>query len=205
MQQEAELGLHACPVERHAAGGVSQKQPVLPFVHETTDPLEPYIRHERPLQQLASLVQDCEAFEQEGGGGPHTPELQTSVAEQHGKLELHEPPLFAQVGGGAEVWQVPLTQVSGEQHSPLVVQLVPVALQQVPAVAPAAIVQVVGEQQSAFAVQLAPPGWQAPPPPEVAVLQTWVAESQRAEQQSALVLQAAPSPTQPPHTLPSKQ
>lgn len=157
------------------------------------------------MQQLASVVQPCEAFEQEGGGGPHTPELQTSVAEQQGKLALHDPPVLAHVGAGAAVSHVcdDVLQVAGEQQSASALHAVvlPALMQHFPAVAPAATVQVEGEQQSPFAVQLAPPGWHAPV--LEAVLQTPF--SHTAEQQSAPVAQAAPSPTQPPHTVPSKQ
>jgi len=180
---------------------VSQKQAVP--VHGTScwSPLT--VRHTSPLQQLASVVHDCETFEQVGGGGPQVPELHTSVALQHGKVPLHDPPLFAQVGGGTgeAQWLVP-SQVSGEQQSPEVAQEAPTALQQVPANPPEATVQVLGEQQSAFTVQLAPPVWHAT---GVCDLQRWVVESQSAEQQSAPDVQALPSPTQPPQTVPSKQ
>lgn len=204
VQHMAEVGLQVWPVLMHEAGGTSQKQPVVPL-QETTAPALSKVRQARPLQQFASVAHACEAFEQVGGGGPQIPELQTSVALQHGNVVLHDPPVFAHVGGGTEVWQVPLTQVSGEQQSALEAQDAPGALQHVPAVAPGGTVQVLGEQQSAFTVQLPPPTWQAPPPPEVAVLQTWVVESHRAEQQSAFVAQVTPSPTQPPQTVFSKQ
>jgi len=194
----------AWPVRRHWTGGVSQKQAVP--VHGTSCSDTLMVRHVSPLQQLASVVQDCDTFAQIGGGGPHVPELQTSVGLQHGVL-VHDWPEFAQVGGGATLLQVfvpPMSQTAGEQHSAFDVQLRPRsgALQQVPDVLPAPMVQVLGEQQSAFTVQLAPPGWQAPPPP---VLQTWVMESQVNEQQSAFTLQVAPSPMQLPQTEFSKQ
>jgi hypothetical protein len=42
------------------------------------------VKHCRSVQQLASLVHDCESPEHVGGGGPQTPLLHTSVALQQG-------------------------------------------------------------------------------------------------------------------------
>jgi hypothetical protein len=133
-------------------------------------------KHWRPVQQLASVVHDCESPEQTGGGGPHTPLLQASVALQQGIVPEQAWFVSAQVGGAA-----------GAVH--------------VPCVAPGGMAQVFGVQQSAFTVQEPPAGRHVFPP---GVAQCPV-PSQNAEQHCALEVHVAPSATHAPHTTPSKQ
>lgn len=114
--------------------GWSQKQAVAPL-QGTSWFVASTVKHCSPEQQLASVVQACEVPEQEGGGAPQTPLLQTSVALQQGIVEEQDWPVFAQVGATAGAVQVPLvapgamTHASGEQQSPFAVQLPPVETQ----------------------------------------------------------------------------
>ncbi len=173
VQHPADVALHVWPVLRHEVGGTSQKHAVP--AQGTSCWLSSTAKHWSPLQQFALDAQDWAAPEQAGGGGPQTPELQTSVALQQGR-EAQDPAVFAQVGGGSVIG----------------------GAVQVPPVAPGRTVQGFGEQQSPFTVQLPPVGWHAV---AVCVLQT--PASQKDEQQSAAASHVAPFGAHPPQTVPS--
>ncbi len=132
--QHAWSGVHDWPVFLQTGAGTSQKHAVP--AHGTICSYWFTEKHCIPVQQLASEVQDCDTPEHGGGGGPQTPVLQTSVALQHGSVE-QDSAVCAQVGttiGAVHVpWVQPagISQVFGEQQSPLTVQLPPAGMQAV--------------------------------------------------------------------------
>ena len=161
------------PMFRHS--GVSQKQAAPLHGILTLEPGSWSVRHCRPVQQLASVVQDCESPEQVGGGGPHTALLHTSVALQQGMVSEQACDVCAHVGGATGAVQVPLVSPGRMRH-------------------------VSGVQQSPFTVQLPPVGTHAEPP---GVAQ-WPVPSQNAEQHCAPEVQTEASGMQPPQTTPSR-